>query len=98
DVLIATNRDWTPDAREQIDRRLEDAGATEQTETLETPTMTRPADAARRTARMVELRAVQKAFPLYGTLELDRGAIYSHALLERRGALVRPELLTALGL
>ncbi len=98
DVLIATNRDWTPAAREVIDRRLSEAGAIELTETVETPTMARPADRSRATTRMVELRAVQQAFPLYGTMELDRGVTYSHDLLRDHGALVRPELLTALGL
>src|SRR6185312_1238035 len=42
DVLISTNRDWTPAARTIIDRRLAGAGFTERTETLETPTMVRP--------------------------------------------------------
>jgi len=42
------------------------------------------------------LRAVQAGFPLYGTLDLDSGQAYSHAMLENRGVLVRPELLTAL--
>ena len=32
DVLISTNRDWTPEARRTIERRLQEAGATEQTE------------------------------------------------------------------
>ena len=45
---------------------------------------------------MAELRAVQRAFPLYGSVELQNGQAYSHALLENHGALVRPELLTAL--
>src|SRR4029077_18897372 len=67
----------------------------QETETVETPTMVRPTD-ARPVARMVELRAVQPAFPLYGTLDLDGGSTYTHALLEHHGALVRPELLTAL--
>jgi putative ABC transport system permease protein len=96
DVLISTNRDWTPDARATIDRRLLAAGATERTDTVETPTMVRPADTSRSIARMVELRAVQAAFPLYGTLTLRDGLTYSHALLRNRGVLVRPELLTAL--
>ena len=47
---------------------------------------------------MVELRAVQSGFPLYGTVGLQGGQTYSHALLRDHGALVRPELLTALGL
>jgi putative ABC transport system permease protein len=97
DVLISTNREWTAKAREAIDRRLGEAGATARTETIETPTMARPADAAKPVARMVELRAVQPAFPLYGSVGLT-GQSYSHALLEGHGALVRPELLTALDL
>ena len=97
DVLIATNRDWTAAARLTIDRRLADAGITERTETVETPTMVRPADGSKAVARMVELKAVQPAFPLYGTVGLDTGQPYSHAILEHHGALVRAELLTALG-
>jgi putative ABC transport system permease protein len=97
DVLIATNRDWTPAARLTIDRRLADAGTTERTETVETPTMVRPSDGSKAVARMVELKAVQPAFPLYGSVGLDAGQPYSHALLEHHGALVRAELLTALG-
>ena len=48
-------------------------------------------------AKMVELRAVQPSFPLYGTLTLQQGR-YSHALLRDHGVLVRPELLTQLGI
>jgi putative ABC transport system permease protein len=98
DVLISTNREWTPKAREAIDRLLADAGATARTDTIETPTMVRPADGSKLVARMVELRAVQAAFPLYGAVDLAGGQPYSHALLEGHGALVRPELLTALDL
>jgi putative ABC transport system permease protein len=97
DALISTNRDWTPESLEIIDRRLTEVGALERSETVETPTMVRPADPTRTVARMVELRAVQPGFPIYGTLELDRGLQYSHSLLKNKGVLVRPELLTALG-
>jgi putative ABC transport system permease protein len=95
DVLIATSRDWTPEARHLIDQDLAAAGATARTETVETPTMVRPADERKQLARMAELRAVEDGFPLYGTLGLASGT-YSHALLEHHGALVRPELLTSL--
>ena len=95
DVLISTSREWTPAAREAIDRRLKEAGALQQTETLETPTMVRPAEASRIVARMVELRAVGPEFPLYGTIGLQSGT-YTHSMLENHGVLVRPELLTAL--
>jgi putative ABC transport system permease protein len=98
DVLIATNREWTPAARATIDKRLAEASASGRTETIETPTMVRPADPSRRVAKMAELRAVQPDFPLYGSVELQNGQPYSHALLEHHGALVRPELLTGLNI
>ena len=98
DVLISTNREWTPEARSRIASRLKEAGVTGQTETVETPTMVRPADAGRTVTRMVELRAVGPGFPLYGEIGLQSGATYSHALLQNQGVLVRPELLTALSL
>ena len=49
------------------------------------------------TATMIELRAIEEGFPYYGTIELA-GATYDHDLLKDGGALVRPELLTRLGL
>jgi putative ABC transport system permease protein len=97
DVLVSTNNAWMPDARQTIERRFAEYDATEWTESVETPTMSRPAD-GRAVARMVELRAVQRAFPLYGTVGLEGGRTYSYALLQQHGVLVRPELLTALGL
>jgi putative ABC transport system permease protein len=96
DVLISTNREWTPSARQVIDRQLSLAGSTARTETLETITMVRAAAEGSRAVRMAELRAIGPEFPLYGTIGLDSGAPYSHALLQNHGALVRPELLTAL--
>jgi putative ABC transport system permease protein len=98
DVLISTNREWTAAARDVIDRRLREAGATHRTETLETPTMVRPADGSRIVSRMVELRAIDAGFPLYGTVTLRSGTPYAHSILRDRGVLVRPELLTALSL
>jgi putative ABC transport system permease protein len=95
DVLIATNREWPADARRTIDRRLEAAGASERTETIETPTMARPADRSKAVARMVELRAVQSGYPLYGSVVLQGRDRYSYALLQGHGTVVRPELLAA---
>ena len=95
DVILTTSRDWTPEALKTIDQRLNDAGTLTRTQTIETPTMSRPADPSRQIAKMVELRAVQATFPLYGTIGLEGGQVYSHALLEHHGVLVRPELLTA---
>ena len=97
DVLIATNRDWTPAARSTIDRRLAAAGNVERTEMVETPTMVRPADRSKAVAKMAELRAVQPAFPLYGSVDLQGAQTYAPVLLANHGVLVRPELLTAIG-
>src|SRR3954452_5116640 len=96
DVLIATNRDWTAEARATIDRRLADAGNAERTEIVETPTMVRPADRSKAVAKMAELRAVQPTFPLYGSVDLQNAQPYSASLLANHGVLVRPELLTAI--
>jgi putative ABC transport system permease protein len=97
DVLIATNREWPADARTTVDRRLAEAGSTERTETIETPTMVRPADRSKAVAKMAELRAVQGGYPLYGAVVLQGADVYSYSLLHDHGTLVRPELLTALG-
>lgn len=96
DVLISTSRDWTPDARRTIEGRLAAAGVVERTDTIETPTMVRPEDRSKAVAKMAELRAVQPGFPLYGSIDLQ-GQTYSPALLAGHGVLVRPELLTAIG-
>jgi putative ABC transport system permease protein len=96
DVLIQTNRGWDPERRLRLERRLADPRILARVESVETPTMVRPESGAD-AARMVELRAVQDGFPLYGRIELEGGEPFSHALLHNRGALVRPELLTQLG-
>jgi putative ABC transport system permease protein len=96
DVVMSTNREWPADVRQKIQAHLADAGAFAQTETTETPTMVRPADASKAIAKMAELRAVQANYPLYGSISLRSGQPYSHAMLANHGALVRPELLTAL--
>jgi len=98
DVVISTTRDWPDAARQKIEGHLAAAGAFARTETTETPTMVRPADPATRIAKVAELRAVQAAYPLYGTILLQGGQTYAHSLLEQHGALVRPELLSALQL
>src|SRR5262245_51240190 len=48
DLLVSTTREWSSTAREIIDRRLAEAGATMRTETISTPTMARPADESRK--------------------------------------------------
>ena len=97
DVLVSTNRPWTPEVREPLDARLGGAEVLSRMESIETATMVRPVEGAA-AAKMVELRGVQEGFPYYGDLVLRDGTPYSHRLLRGRGALVRPELLTQLGI
>ena len=96
DVIVQTNRGWTPELRARIDTLLAEAPVLAQTESIETPTMVR-AEQGLAVARMVELRAVEAAFPFYGTLSLAEGQTYTHDLLANHGALVGPELLVQLG-
>jgi putative ABC transport system permease protein len=98
DVIVTSTRELTPQIRARLDRRLQDGKVLARTDTIETPTMARPADESKQVAKTIELKAVQSAFPLYGALTLENGQTYSHALVEHRGVLVRPELLTSLGL
>jgi putative ABC transport system permease protein len=98
DVLIGTNREWPADARRTVDRRLAEAGSGERTETIETPTMARPADRSKAMAKMVELRAVQSGYPLYGSVVLQGRDHYSYGILQGHGTVVRPELLAAFDL
>jgi len=97
DVIVQTNRAWTPEVLGRVDAILADAPIIAQTESIETPTMVR-AEQGTAVARMVELRAVEAAFPFYGTLALADGRGYTHDLLAGRGALVGPELLVQLGM
>ncbi len=96
DVLISSNREWSDVAKAAIDRRLAEAGVQGRTELIETPTMVRPVD-GQPLVKMAELRAIQNTFPLYGAFKLQNDLAYSHSLLENHGAIVRPELLTSLG-
>jgi putative ABC transport system permease protein len=99
DLVLSTGRGWSEKDRADLDARLRPGqGVTARTASTETATMVRPADPAKATARMVELRGVEPGFPLYGRVRLRGNQPYSHALLVDRGALVRPELLTQLDL
>ena len=62
DVIVQTNRVWTPEVRAKVDAILAESPIVAETESIETPTMVR---AVRGTAgaRMVELRAVENEFP-----------------------------------
>jgi putative ABC transport system permease protein len=96
DLVIAGNSAFSPRVRETVAREHGRGRIQTVSESVEIATMVRAADRPAAATRMVELRAVEPPFPLYGTLALA-GTAYSHELLRGHGALVRPELLAQLG-
>jgi putative ABC transport system permease protein len=97
DVVVRSDRPWLPEALAVIDEESRRAGVRTRSELVETPTMLR-ADTPAATARLVELLAVDAAYPIYGTFTLEGGRRYGHELIANRGILVRPELAAQLDL
>jgi putative ABC transport system permease protein len=97
DLLIWADRPYSENAEYIVEEKLEMHEARETTRSVESTAMARPEDESLGATTMVELRAVEAAFPFYGRMELASGVPYSHDLLKGRGAVVRPELLTRLG-
>ena len=93
DLRVSSNNPFTAPVRDALAREQRAGRITGQSESVELGTMVRPAAEGRSGTRMVELRAVDAGFPMYGTLRLQGGRPYDHAMLRGRGALVRPELL-----
>jgi predicted lysophospholipase L1 biosynthesis ABC-type transport system permease subunit len=63
DVIVASNRPWTDRVTGVVDAERRAGRIEVLLETIETPTMVRPADRSKNVTKMVELRAVQPAFP-----------------------------------
>ena len=95
DMMVRSNSPFTATVLETLARERRAGRITAQSEAIEIDTMVRTADPSRPVTRMIEVRAVEEAFPFHGTLTLREGT-YSHALLRDGGALVRPELLAQL--
>ena len=95
DIVIRSNSPFSARVTGVIDREQRGGRISAVSHATEIATMVRPGD-GRVTTKMVELKAVETQFPLYGTLTLADGRPYSHALLADHGVLVRPELLSLL--
>jgi len=99
DLVISSSRAWEPDVLATIRTGLDRPDVTATAEVIETQTMAAgPAGQGTGIVRLVELFALGRGFPFYGTLELRSGRPYGHALLEDHGVLVQPDLLVELGL
>jgi putative ABC transport system permease protein len=98
DVQTETTREWSADVLAKIERVARPPLAEARTETIEAPTMLRPADSSREGALMVEVKGVERGFPLYGEFLLADGRPFDFALVEGGGAVVAPLLLERLNL
>jgi len=98
DVQAETTREWPAESLVKIERAARPPLAEARTETIEAPTMLRPADPAREGALMVEVKGVERGFPLYGEFLLADGRAFDFALVENGGAVVAPLLLERLSL
>ena len=96
DAIVSSNRPVTPEVRTTIGERLTASGA-EAVGAVEMATMVRAAEHEGGLTRMVELKGVEAGFPYFGRLALAGGQPYTHAMIERFGALIRPELQAQLG-
>ncbi len=97
DIVVQSTRPWDAATIAVVDDEARRAGVRQQSEVVETATMLR-ADAASGGTRLVELLAVDRAYPLYGAFTLEDGRPYTHALVANHGVLVRPDLVAQLGL
>jgi putative ABC transport system permease protein len=98
DVQVETTREWSAESLARIERATRPPLAEARTETIEAPTMLRPADPAHEGALMVEVKGVERGFPLYGEFLLADGRPFDFALVENGGAVVAPLLLERLSL
>jgi putative ABC transport system permease protein len=97
DVQVDSNRPWTPEILAAIDH-IAQPFAEGRAETIESPTMLRPADPAHEGAMMVELKGIDSAFPLVGEFKLANGEPVTYSLIENSGAVVSVALLDRLKL
>lgn len=97
DVQVDSNRPWPPETLAVIDR-ISQPLAEARTETIESPTMLRPADASREGAMMIELKGIDSAYPLVGEFKLANGEPFNYGLIQNGGAVVSVALLDRLGL
>ncbi|MBL8187210.1 MAG: ABC transporter permease [Acidobacteria bacterium] len=98
DVQVSANNPWNEETKAALERAYASSLVEAHIDVLETATMARSGEDWLGTPKMVELKAIQQGFPFYGEMILADGQKFSYDLLKERGALVKQNLLTALGL
>ena len=98
DIAIYSNRPWQKVVLDRIDRIAKPPSVLDRTETIEAPTMLRPADQKHEGAMMVDLKGVEGPFPFYGKILLNDGRIFKTEMLKNRGILVGRPVIDRLSL
>lgn len=99
DVEVSSTAPFSESERAAIERALQNAGGAEaRDESIQTTTMSRPADDNKIGSTMLELKGIEPQFPLVGEFRLPDGKQFDYALVENRGAVVAPLLLERLAL
>src|SRR5262249_50785392 len=97
DVQVDINRPWPPEILTAVDR-ISQPLVEARTETIESQTMLRPADAQQEGAIMIELKGIESGFPLVGEFNLSNDEPFTYSLLQNNGAVVSVGLLDRLKL
>lgn len=98
DVQVSASNAWSDETKAALERAYASPLVAAHIDVLETATMARSGEDWLGTPKMVELKAVEQGFPFYGEMILADGQKFSFDLMKDRGALVKQNLLTALGL
>ncbi len=98
DVRVDTDRPWNEETIQAIAKTAAPPAILARTETIESVTMLRPADPAKPGPIMIELKGIEKGFPLVGEFNLDDGKPFEYSLIENSGAVVSAGLLDRLDL
>jgi putative ABC transport system permease protein len=98
DVRVDSDRPWTGEVREIIDRLAKPPLIDRRVETIESVTMVRPAESGRAGSMMIELKGIEPGFPLVGQFKLAGGEDFDYSLIANGGAVVAASLLERLRL
>lgn len=98
DVSLQANNPLNAEAQKALEKVYASPAVLERTDVIEVATMMRPVGRPKAAPKMVEIKAVQAAFPFYGEMVLIGGQEYTPALIANRGLIVRSNLMTQMDL
>lgn len=98
DVELSSTADFSPSEISRIESVLAENNIVEaRNEAITTSSMASPADISKPDTKLVELKGIERPFPLVGEFLMDDGSPFDFALLDRNGAVVAKILLEDLG-